>query len=472
MKDVLILHSFVNHPSKTNSAKSVGYHISDESLELAITSLEASTASIEKQCRLLEAQKRAIEDIIRRNTSTSESKNSSTQQSSKSSHEKAQLEFSQAELSSSLRSQLTTASKQAESVIASMPSAIERILDKDDRLLDGLEKILPNLSAADDSAAGVDEVDQLCKALTKQWSADIRSQIDATYQNSTQSNNNVYTNGNHSATASRSTNDQRAALQSELEELCREIDGLSTMAVENQYRIPISRALRTSREDIEAERAAWKQYLSAILTHLTARLDIMNDHFEHAHAHSAALKSVQAAFEGVMAAVVDKKLASAAGVGSTSSPSKQSQKGLKPLRLVQANLSENQDPVVQLLKGLDVKVTERDDPARFAEGLAASVREQRQKLAAFGATTEKSVSDLISQSLSKVERDSGTLYGAAFGESEYGTVKLLNGNVQGAVDDLEEKTQRMGDEMRGVDVSEVAGVLREKQRAVIEKLQE
>lgn len=433
--------------------------------------LETSTASIEKQCRLLEAQKRAISDIIQRNSSNQDTQSYKKLHSGRTTHEKAQLEFEQAELSESLRNQLTAASKHAESTIAGLPATLEKILDKDDRLLDGLEKVIPKLASADDAAANLDEVDRLCKALTQQLSLDIRSQIDETYRSAAQSDN-VYTNGTHNNSDTKDNKAQREALESELEELCREIDGLSSMAVENQYRIPISRALSASREDIEAEKAAWSDYVAAILQHLTARLETLNDQFEHAHAHNSALKSVSSAFESVMATVVDRKPAQAAIAALRGSPSKQSQKGLKPLRLVQANLSENQDPVVQVLKGLDVRVpSERDNPGRLAENLDTAVKEQLQKLSAFSSTTERNIADQIAQSLGKVERDSKALSGAVFGESEFGTIRLLRSEVQGLVDGLEEKTQRTGDEMRGLDITEIARELREKQKAVIEKLQ-
>lgn len=462
--------TYFSHERKSSKSASdtlTGNYLSDESLEIAINSLQASTASIEKQCRLMEAQKRAIADIVQRNASRRDLTDPKTQRSGKSTHEKASLEFEQAELSASLRNQLSVANKQVDSMIENMPSTVDKALEKDDRLLDGLEKMLPGLLAANDSLSNADEVNQLCEALTVHLSADIRSQIDATYKKSIQSNQ-VYINGNHDKGDVQDTQSQREALQSELDELCREIDGLSSMAVENQFRTPISRALQTAREDVEAERALWSDYVAAALHYLIARLDALANQYEHLHAHGGALKSVSAALEAVIATTVDRKPTSGTPLNS---PSKQSQKGLKPLRLVQANLSENQDPVVQVLRQLDISISDRDSPSRFAENLASGVKEQRHKLLSFSATTERALADQIAQSLAKVETDGRALAGAAFGQSEFATVTTLSRLVQEAIDDLEEKTQTTGAEMRGLDMNETAEVLRQKQRNVLEQLQ-
>ena len=199
------------------------------------------------------------------------------------------------------------------------------------------------------------------------------------------------------------------------------------MAVDAQYRVPISRVLQLSREDSEVEKTEWSQYLSTALQYLSSRLGAMDRHFEDLHARKSALRTVSAAFESVAAESVEKENRPTIGLRS---PSKGSQKGLKPLRLVQANLSESQDPTTQLLRQLDIRLLEASDGGKIRELMPAAVKERRDKISSLATASGQGTLDQIANALSKTSSDVQDLLGAVYSNSEFGTVNLTSVSSQ------------------------------------------
>lgn len=457
----------------------------DEDIETAISSLESSTASIEKQCRLLEAQKKALRAIQARNSS-SESDQKSTERNRRLTRDRAQSEFETNELSDTLRLRLDSASKQIDSSSDGIHPLAERLLEKDDRLLDGLEKMLPRLTPSLSEASNeTAELERLCQALTVLSTQEIHARIDAAYQNASL---NYTPNGNgnhrrrpssHSSSSKQSLETQREALRAELDELCREIEGLATMAVENQYRTPITRALRSASSLEGASKTEWIEYLRSILEYLTNRLAATEDLSRDLRAKSSALHTVSAAFQSIQqAAAADSRNAnspSQAHMTSASwgSPTKPSQKGLKPLRLVQANLSESHDPVIQLLRSLDVKLPAQDasagdNPENFlTTNLVSAVQAKTAKLRDQDRATEKAMLEKIATSLAKVDGDARDLVRACFAHSKYGTVRLEGKEVRDGIDGLEMKTESLSDQMRALDTAGIGRAITEKQRELL-----
>jgi hypothetical protein len=438
--------------------------ILDEDFEAAISSLEASTASIEKQCKLLEAQKKALQEIQARNA-TSQTDSIRAQRSSKSTRERAEAEFEASELASSLQSRIDQSVKQSESATDGVHSTVERLLEKDDRLLDGLQKILPQLSDSTAEPGSVNEVDSLCKALIAYSSAEINARIDAAFSFATQPNGhqpNGHTNGTRTPST---TSSQGESLRAELEELCREIDGLSTMAVDSQYRNPISKALVAAESDSEDDKAQWMSYMRDILQYLIRRLQNLEDETLQLRSQNSALQTVSAALNSVLAMPVERKPSFQA---LAQSPSKASQKGLKPLRLVQANLSESQDPAAQLLRHLDVRVADSRDSVQLAESLAIAVKDKHEKLTALSKKTEVAIIDKVSGSIAPADANSQALRSGVCTYSPYASINLVSSHITDGIDSLEQKTQSISDDMRKLDLDRMSSLVREKQKDILE----
>lgn len=439
-----------------NSA-ACGRPLSDEEFEHAISSLESSTAAIDAQCLIMEAQKRALLDFkVRNNTSDDRfARSESSKPQHKLVRDKAQVDLELGQLSSALHERLRSSMAQAEDASTSLPSKIERLLEKDDRLLDGLQKILPKLQGNDGDREGLDQVERLCHAFTVLEGKAIRAQIEATYKR----NLPKPTSNGHDSSSER----EQQAVRAELAELGSEIDGLLTLVAENYYRTPITKRLGSARTESHGEAARWSEYLGSTLHYLASRLESLNDHFQHLHAHRAALAAVSQTLDKSLAAPSTKT----EEAQTSSSKFAQAQKGLKPLRLVQANLPEAPDASAQLLRHLDIRQPDAVDVAKLSQSLHNIKLERQDKLAAFASSTDESLTKLLGESLYKADVDARDLLSAVFAHSQYGERKLVDEDVQRELDVLEGRTQTTGEQMRRLDIEGLASDVRKLQRKVL-----
>lgn len=449
-------HSSVSKQKATNNTSRP---LVDDDFEAAIKSLEASTAAIEKQCAVLEVQKQALADLKARQGSNTAASSSQDERQKKLAREKAQLEFEVSELASSLSLGLQASSKQADTAVAALPQSVDRVFEKDDRLLDGLQKLLPKLAESDTDQVVAADVDRLCTALAALSAREIRMRMNAVYQAHAASATSV-ANGDTPKQAKK----QIASLRAELDELSNEIDGLATMAVDGQYRLPITRELRSAGGDADSDRARWSEYLVATLGYLTTRLTALEEHFQHLCAHQGALRHVGAALDSAMAKPDRKREEVQAALRSPATPTA---RGLKPLRLVQANLAEPQDPVTQVLRSFDIKVTDTSDTIKLATTLQQALAEKQSRTAELGRRTERNISDQLVETIGKADKHVLDLLGAVYAHTQYGSVQLMDPELKAVLDELEEKTSGLGDEMRMLDVDGIGRIVKGKQRDVL-----
>jgi hypothetical protein len=447
-----------------NSAAS-GRPLSDEEFEQAISSLESSTAAIDAQCQIMEAQKRALLDFKARNKTGDDrfTRSETSKPQQKLARDKAQLDLELGQLSSALHERLRSSMAQAESASTSLPSKVERLLEKDDRLLDGLQKVIPKLQTSSPNRETLAQISHLCQTFTLLEGKAIRSQINATYNRHLPDN------------PSPSTSHEHNAVRAELADLSLEIDSLTSLVAETHYRLPITSRLSSARHEALSEAARWSEYLCLSLSYLTARLESLNEHFQHVHAHRAALAAVSQSLDKIMLAALAVPSPSLTrngfAEGAKQTPTEkfaQAQRGLKPLRLVQANLPEAPDAAAQLLRLLDVRLpAETGDVAKLSQALHNVKLERQDRLAAFTSSTDESLTRLLGESLGRADVDARDLLGAVFAHSPYGERKLVDGDVQRELDVLEGRTQSVGEKMRELDVDGLGGDVRRLQRRVL-----
>lgn len=408
--------------------------------------------AIDKQCQLMEAQKAALQLLQFRRSHDNNAAHS--QRLQKLAREKAQTEFEVHELAGSLRSTLKTASKQVDGVLNKLPSSVEKLLDKDDRLLDGLQTISPRLHSdgklADDTEVKFDFLCQTLVALTVQ---ETRLRLDAVYKSAASIPSSTPTEHNDAADR------QRNSLQAELDELSSEIDSLATMAVDAQYRLPITQSLQTSNSDQESEQARWSIYVLSTIQYLTTRLEALEEQYDSLTSHRAAVQTVQVTLSDILASPApsrhDQIPQSAITVATP--------RGLKPLRLLHPNNNnQSEDPTSQLLRHLEIRFSDStDDTVKLPLTLQHTKKERALRLADLERTTAHSFSKNLTATIGKADADATTLLGAVHAYSEYGTVKVVATEVETGIGRLEREVGVLGEDMRGLDV----GVLGRRVRA-------
>lgn len=431
-----------------------GRPLSDEEFEHAINSLESSTAAIDAQCQLMEAQKRALLDFKARNSGVQPGNAEPSKRQQNITRDKAQLDLELSQLSSSLKERLRSSMAQTEVALTNFPTKVERLLEKDDRMLDGLQKVIPKLSGDTNDGDSLQEVDQLCHAFTILEAKAIRAKIDALYQDQ-HSDQSKATNG-----YSPSSGKEQQSVRAELEELSSEIDGLLALVAENYYRIPITKRLGNAQSESRNEAARWSEYLGSTLTYLSSRLESLTQHFQHLHTHRAALDAISQTLQKALATPPAK----AEEAQPASAKTDQAQKGLKPLRLVQANLPEAPDATAQLLRHLDIKHSDLTDTAKLSQTLQSAKVERQSNLVSFTSSTEASLTRQLGESLNRADVDARDLLSAVFAHSQFGERRLTDEEAQRELDVLEGRTQTIGEQMRRLDVEGLAGDVRRLQR--------
>ncbi|KAK3069103.1 hypothetical protein LTR53_012822 [Teratosphaeriaceae sp. CCFEE 6253] len=444
-----------------NGTQASGRPLEDSDFETAIASLVASTAAIEQQCQLMESQRQALIELTSRNASLSASSTSRDRQQ-KTARENAQLDFEVDGLADGLHARLQASTKQARTSLTGMLPTVDRILEKDDRLLDGLQKILPKLVDATADQDAVAEVDLLCGALTMLSARDVRLRIDEAYKSSS-----------GAPSPQRSDREahpekQQQALRAELEELSHEIDSLATMAVHAQYRTPMMRNMQGTNDDAASSRAQWSDYVAATLQYLTTRLWAYEQHYQDQRSHDSALTQLTSALNATLAMPAEEHMKRQKPPHANGkSPVTPTAKGLKPLRLVQANFSEPQDPVAQILRAFDIRVDAMSDPLKLTATLEQASRERQARLGRLRERTECTISDQLAATIAGADNHVQHLLAAVYTHTRFGSVKLVDPEVDLAVAQLEARTQHLGEEMRGLDVEAMARALRQRQTEII-----
>lgn len=455
-----------------------GRPLDDDELEAAIDSLEASTAAIDRQCQIMEQQKVALQKLKSQNTHSDSSFLAQEKRLQKYTREKAQLDFEIDELSATTKDRLRTYMKQTDATTGSLEASLNRLLEKDDRLIDGLQKLLPKLADTALDRDETQEVEQLCATLTDLSVSSIRSRLDSTYRQTLLE----YTRRpkSTSMTLTDQQTKQRETLRAELEELGGEIEGLVTIVIDNQYRKSLKSGLTSARSEGHAQKAKWAEYTVTALVYLKDRLDAISGHVQHLHAHRAALRSISRTLEEAIA-VTEQARPGAVNNNTPSTPTNRDRtnaaKGLKPLRLVQANISETQDPVISFLHEHNIRVGRGGEPAAAAADLSkltplldAAISNQTATLDALQKSTEQTMTTSILQSLAKSDADLHALLSAVYASSPYGEVKLIDAQTQVALEELEHQTQHIGDEMRELDIEGIARAVKRKQEEALKNM--
>nr|POE54390.1 hypothetical protein CFP56_41329 [Quercus suber] len=446
-------------PASLLTKEELALPISDTEFEQAISSLESSTAAIEKQCQMMERQKNAIKALRARSVGDASTEQAHTTRQQKLTRERAQLEFEASEMSGSLQSRLQASSKQVDVAVAGLPSGVDRLLEKDDRILDRIQKIVPKLIDKSPDGAAELTVEKLCLALITLSAQEIRHRIDAAYTSCQSATTVTQSNGD--------TQKQITALHAELAELSGEIDSLAVMAVDGQHRLPIARDLKSSRSEAEIERVKWTEYVVATFQHLIARLESLTDHIQHLHAYQSALRHLTATLDAMIAAAAARQESQTATATASAAPSTPSQtKGLRTLRLVQASLSETQDAALALARHFEVKFT---DPAKLGEILEQTCQERGERLDTLSRGTARAMADQAAESLNRADNVLQDLLGAVFAQTKFASVKIADEDTQRMLDQLEEKTQTVGEEMRGLGFEDIAASVRRQQHALKER---
>lgn len=265
-------------------------------------------------------------------------------------NEQAHLEVVNNDLLAYLQSQLAASERQADICISGVTAGIDRLLETDDKVVDSLHNLRSRSFVNDDMENISAETDIFCNNLIRSISKQIMQRVDAAYESGLVfSEHSAFNIRPGSPTVSQKN--QADSLRIELGELSGEIDGLATMAVESRFRGPIVQQLNLTNFEQRGTEMRWALYIHSVLAYHVKRLHVLANHLQQLQHHKIAIQHLSAALQSVSRAF--STLAHHSDDSHHKLPSITHKKGLKPLRLVQENFSDHQDPAIGLLRQLD-----------------------------------------------------------------------------------------------------------------------
>lgn len=381
--------------------------------------------------------------------------------------ERAQLDLKIDELRQMIANNLRSRLREGDSIASGVPSHLDRILQKDDRLLDGLQKLIPKLLETSADADDAASVEQLCSALESISAKAIRSRLNAIYRNSLS----VYRqkqNGQPRVHLSEQQKLQRETLRNELAELGSEIDGLVSIVVDGQYRKPLKQGMLSAQTEYSVQKMRWAEYVVSALAYLSTRLESIHNHTERVYGHNSALQAVSALLDDTSESSSRKAEVSNSTNSASADPA--NGRGLKPLRLVQANLAEAQDPSFQLLRHHGLSLNEDDSASKLLTVLSDTLAERRDRLADASRATEQTLSSTIATSFAGTQQDLENVLKGVHANSRFSAIRLVDDRVQRQLDALEHDTSLLSDQMRDLDLEQVSRALSSKQAEAVKAL--
>lgn len=233
--------------------------ILDHELSSAIESLQNSTAAIEEQCRVLEAQKDALVKLKALDKPNLEFEHLRNERRRKEGQEKARLDVAVDDVSAALVEQLNEAQRDVDLEKSTLKSYLAERLSSDDQILSRLPGIVSQIIAEDQVSEDEKSIEQWCKALVSFRTTEIKARVDAIFLDSL----NPY--GAQPEVSGADLNDQKAALQAEMEELHSEIASVAEMAVEHEIKKPLTEMRDRKNRDKTQARGAWLNYVGTCI---------------------------------------------------------------------------------------------------------------------------------------------------------------------------------------------------------------
>lgn len=229
----------------------------DHEVSSAIENLQNSTAAIEEQCKVLEAQRDALMALRALDKPNLAVEHTRNERRRKEHQEKARLDLAVEDLFTSINEQLTDSQRDIDAEKLALKSYLTERLSSDDKILSALPGIVAKILT--DSEVHEDEksVDQWCQAIVSFRTAEIKARVETIYLDSL---NKAPPNELSSATES-DLQEQKDALQVELDTLHSEIASVAEMVVEHELGKPLNEIKERKDRDKTQARGAWITYV-------------------------------------------------------------------------------------------------------------------------------------------------------------------------------------------------------------------
>ena len=230
----------------------------------------------------------------------------------------------------------------------------------------------------------------------------------------------MYQNGNDPESAA-----EKDELQAELKTLREEIASVAEMVVGHELRQPLLKYMRASTVQAREAQKGWVGYVVSTMQHTIQQLDILLDHATELHSYYLALYQIQSAYDESMAKTSSTEQFSAATPATPSTPNAGNMSRFKDRSVDQALRRFNIAP------GKDQRTT--------ISAMLSAVAASRAKLQDQHESAEMLDLEALAKSFDDRDRDLQALLKKLYANSDFGTIRLSDNNLDAQIQDLDEK---------------------------------
>jgi len=164
-------------------------------------------------------------------------------------------------MATTITEQLTDTQRDVDVEKATLKTYLTERLSSDDQILSRLPGIVSQIVTEPEASEDEKSIEQWCKAIVSYRTAEMKAKVDAVYLNSLSN----CSPADLPNLPEEELREQKAALQTELDDLHSEIASIAEMAVEHEIRKPVMDVKdRKDRERMQA-RYAWLKYVGLAL---------------------------------------------------------------------------------------------------------------------------------------------------------------------------------------------------------------
>ncbi|KAF2125125.1 hypothetical protein P153DRAFT_400611 [Dothidotthia symphoricarpi CBS 119687] len=409
--------------------------ILDHDISSAIHSLQSSTAAIEEQCKVLEAQKSALVKLKALNKPNIDAEHAKNERRRKEGQEKARLDVTVDDVVTTITDQLTDIQREIDTDKSTMKSYLTERFTSDDQILSRLPGIVSQVLTEVEVSEDEKSIEQWCKAIIAFRTATIKARVGTVYMNSLSS----YSPKDVPDVSEDELEEQKTALQAEMDELHSEIASVAEMVVEHELRKPLTEIKERGDRERTQARAAWLNYVLSTLNYMGKRLDTVTtqtkdiDEFQHAvtHINNEASKRMPDIH-------TEAKTPTRSRTGSGPLLSLTPGPKFKPAKFLELPVA-----LQDALRHADISFI-KNKIETLQDLLVKTQKERANQLQDHYTSTSTSTHEKLAERLSKADGDLRVILDVLYKHTSFQQVKLSN-------PDLEEELQRMAVELEEKD---------------------
>ncbi|KAB5517503.1 hypothetical protein GE09DRAFT_566794 [Coniochaeta sp. 2T2.1] len=439
----------------------------DEDIKAAIQELNRSTDAIGKQTETLKHQQDALARLIKNGSKDTQAREHlDLKHSQVLDFDRKSVKSSVANLSQEIELRLVELDSHGSGALDSTQHVVSSLLTADDKLLTSLQKLGWELETEDpQEKENVSKLQDICARLIKYSVEACRTRLDRTYLESLQAASTA--NGRHTVQV-----EDIKTVQEELESLYSEILSVAQMSVEQQYLAPALKSLSSRNGKSSIKTACAVNYIRDCLDYLLEKTEAFCSRLEDLHAHQTAAAQLTAISRVELEAAVEqppKRDRRPTVGGSPTRRRKSSGHGnsASPVRVRAGASSKNrrrsstsglisEEPLEQVLRMLALSLPEDDNSVQpssnpLLTALATALAERAAKVS----DVASNVQDSFEASATAQIKDSALAFQALrdslLAESPFGQVKLVDPEIEGSIQVLEQELENVGRKIEKMD---------------------